>query len=117
MRLACSLIFAALPIIVSSTLTAQEKRTAPAPRTFLGASECVKCHFSGLPKAEDANSAALEVLGFTGLVSDSWVLLDELKTWRIKTNTRRLSRRCSTSDRSAWASCWAWRKSIATSGA
>lgn len=67
-----------LTTFATSNIAAQDKA---APRTFLGASECVKCHFSGLPKAEDANSAALEVLGFTGLVSDSWVLLDELKTW------------------------------------
>ena len=68
-----------LSAFAASPLVAQDKPT-PA-RTFLGATECVKCHFSGLPKAEDANSAALEVLGFTGLVNDSWVLLDELKTW------------------------------------
>lgn len=68
-----------LTTFTTGQLVAQDK---PAPaRTFLGATECVKCHFSGLPKAEDANSAALEVLGFTGLANDSWVLLDELKTW------------------------------------
>ena len=68
-----------LTTFAASPLAAQDKSATP--RTFLGATECVKCHFSGLPKAEDANSAALEVLGFTGLVNDSWVLLDELKTW------------------------------------
>ncbi len=62
----------------TAPLSAQDKA---APRTYLGASECVKCHLSGLPKADDADSVALDVLGFTGLVNDSWVLLDELKTW------------------------------------
>lgn len=78
MRSSLFLIFG-LTAITTSQLAAQDKH-APA-RAFLGATECVKCHFSGLPKAEDANSVALEVLGFTGMVNDSWVLLDELKTW------------------------------------
>lgn len=79
MRSSLSILVLSFVTFATSPLAAQDKH-APA-RTYLGATECVKCHFSGLPKAEDANSAALEVLGFTGLVNDSWVLLDELKTW------------------------------------
>ena len=68
---------------VPLTLFAQEvpAKSPLGQRTFLGAANCVMCHNSGLPKADDANAAALEVLGFTGLANDSWVTLEELKLW------------------------------------
>ena len=72
-----------LVFVTPMTLPAQEApaKSAIGQRTFLGAASCVMCHNNGLPKADDANFAALEVLGFTGLANDSWVMLEELKLW------------------------------------
>ena len=79
-------VFAIATLLATSvplTLFAQEvpAKSPLGQRTFLGAANCVMCHNSGLPKADDANAAALEVLGFTGLANDSWVTLEELKLW------------------------------------
>ncbi len=72
-----------LVALAPMTLFAQEApaKSPAVQRTFLGAANCVMCHNNGLPKADDANAAALEVLGFTGLANDSWVTLEELKLW------------------------------------
>ncbi len=66
-----------LTVIASNPLDAQEG-SGSATRTFLGATECVKCHLNGMPKGADP---ALAAAGFGELADDSWVLLDELKTW------------------------------------
>lgn len=71
-----------LATLASSWASAQEKpKSAAGQRTFLGAAECVRCHLAGLPKPDDANAVALEVLGFTGLANDNWVSFEELKIW------------------------------------
>ena len=65
-----------LTAFATGPLSAQDK---PQPRTFRGAFECLKCHNGGLPKEPDPLLAAA---GFPeNLTDDSWVLLDELKTW------------------------------------
>ena len=70
-------------LLMPMTLIAQDAtvKSSNGQRTFLGAANCVMCHNNGLPKADDANAAALEVLGFTGLANNSWVTLEELKLW------------------------------------
>ena len=65
-------------IAVATRLPAQNTAPKSPSRTFVGAAECVKCHLNGLPKGTDD---ALAAAGFGGLADDSWVLLDELKTW------------------------------------
>lgn len=77
--------FVALAVIslalVPGWLAAQEgsAKSAVAPRVFRGASDCLKCHTGGLPKGPDPLLAAA---GFgESLTDDSWVLLDEVKTW------------------------------------
>ncbi len=67
--------------VFSPTFAQDSAKTSSSPRTFMGAGECVRCHLAGLPKSEEAGSAALEVLGFTGLANDSWIAFEELKTW------------------------------------
>lgn len=70
------LIFLSLTAFATGPLSAQDK---PSPRVFRGASECLKCHTGGLPKGPDPLLAAA---GFgENLTDDSWVLLDEVKTW------------------------------------
>ena len=65
-----------LTAFATGPLSAQDK---PQPRTFRGAFDCLKCHSGGLPKGPDPLLAAA---GFPeNLTDDSWVLLDELKTW------------------------------------
>lgn len=77
------LVVISLVTVTPTMLLAQDTtaKGSPVQRTFLGAANCVMCHNNGLPKADDANAAALEVLGFTGLANDSWVMLEELKLW------------------------------------
>ena len=77
MRTSFFLTILSLTVLASNPLAAQEGSSSAA-RTFLGASECVKCHLNGMPKGADP---ALAAAGFGDLADDSWVLLDELKTW------------------------------------
>jgi len=65
-------------LAITLPLSAQDAAPKSPARTFVGAAECVKCHLNGLPKGTDT---ALAAAGFGNLADDSWVLLDELKTW------------------------------------
>lgn len=66
---------------VPDSLAAQDNSAKPVavPRVFRGAGDCLKCHTGGVPKGPDPLLAAA---GFgENLTDDSWVLLDEVKTW------------------------------------
>lgn len=68
-----------LTLFAAAEVTAQDKASAAVSRVFRGAGDCLKCHAGGLPKEPDPLLAAA---GFPEkLTDDSWVLLDEVKTW------------------------------------
>ncbi len=68
----------AIVLAIATRMPAQDAASKPPARTFVGATQCVKCHLNGLPKETDTTLVAA---GFGELADDSWVLLDELKTW------------------------------------
>ncbi len=68
----------AIVVLTASITVAQDAAaTKPLPPQsgFVGASDCVRCHSNGI-----ASDPTLETI-FPGLVNDSWVLLNEVRTW------------------------------------
>ncbi len=49
-------------------------------RTYMGPDTCIRCHTNGLGTVS-SDPAIAALFPATGLVNDSWCLLDEVKTW------------------------------------
>lgn len=67
-----------MTFVVAAVAVAQETvatKSTPVQGGFVGASDCVRCHSNGV-----ATDPTLETI-FPGLVNDSWVLLNEVRTW------------------------------------